>query len=47
MGWRNAPAILRAIDDGVLDATGQAGFRQPCREAVGPAAMLRSLVGFW
>jgi hypothetical protein len=28
-------------------ATGRAGFRQTCREAAGPAAMLRSLVGFW
>jgi hypothetical protein len=47
IGWRNAGTILRAIDDDVLDATGRAGFRQTCREAVGPAAMLRSLVGFW
>jgi hypothetical protein len=47
IGWRNASLILRAIDDDVLDATGRAGFRKTCREAVGPAAMLRSLVGFW
>ncbi|OBQ70972.1 hypothetical protein [Mesorhizobium erdmanii] len=47
IGWRNASAILRGIDDDVLDATGRAGFRQTCGEAVGPTAMLRSLVGFW
>ncbi|BCG72178.1 hypothetical protein MesoLj113a_33360 [Mesorhizobium sp. 113-1-2] len=47
IGWRNASTILRGIDDDVLDATGRAGFREVCREAVGPAAMLRSLVGFW
>ena len=47
IGWRNASIILRDIDDDVLSATGRAGFRKTCREAVGPAAMLRSLVGFW
>ncbi|MGX8012021.1 hypothetical protein ACVDG8_025180 [Mesorhizobium sp. ORM8.1] len=47
MGWRNASAILRGIDDDVLDATGRAGFRRTCREAAGAKAMLRSLVGLW
>jgi len=47
IGWCNASTILRAIDDDVLDVIGRAGFRETCREAVGPAAMLRSLVGFW
>jgi len=47
IGWRNASAILRATDDDVLSATGRAGFRKTCREAAGPKAMLRSLVGFW
>ncbi|WP_146606019.1 hypothetical protein [Mesorhizobium kowhaii] len=47
LGWRNASLILRAIDDDVLSATGPAGFRKTCREAVGARAMLRSLVGFW
>ncbi|WP_027062031.1 sulfotransferase family protein [Mesorhizobium loti] len=47
IGWRNANTILRAVDDDVLDATGRAGFRQTCREAVGAKALLRSLVGFW
>ena len=47
IGWRNAQTILRGIDDGVLDATGRAGFAETCREAVGAKAMLRSLVGFW
>ncbi|TPM34248.1 hypothetical protein [Mesorhizobium sp. B2-3-4] len=47
IGWRNASLILRAVDDDVLAATGRAGFRQTCREAVGAKAVLRSLVGFW
>lgn len=47
IGWRNASAILRNIDDDVLGATGRAGFRKTCREAAGAKAMLRSLVGFW
>lgn len=47
IGWRNAATILRGIDDDVLSATGRAGFRQDCRDAVGAKAMLRSLVGFW
>jgi hypothetical protein len=47
IGWRNASTILRAIDDDVLGATGRAGFRKTCREAVGAKAVLRSLVGFW
>ncbi|AZO32257.1 hypothetical protein [Mesorhizobium sp. M1B.F.Ca.ET.045.04.1.1] len=47
IGWRNARAILRGIDDDVLEATGRTGFRRSCREAVGAKAMLRSLVGFW
>jgi len=47
IGWRNARRILRDIDDDVLDATGRAGFRKTCRKAIGPAAILRSLVGFW
>jgi hypothetical protein len=47
IGWRNASIILRDIDDDVLSATGRAGFRKTCREAVGAKAMLRSLVGFW
>ncbi|MEO5756627.1 MAG: hypothetical protein ABIQ51_07195 [Mesorhizobium sp.] len=47
MGWRNAGIILRDIDDDVLAATGRAGFRKTWREAVGPMALLRSLIGFW
>ncbi|QKC70631.1 MULTISPECIES: hypothetical protein [Mesorhizobium] len=47
IGWRNARRILRDIDDDVLEATGRAGFRKTCRKAIGPAAILRSLVGFW
>lgn len=47
IGWHNARTILRDIDDDVLDATGRAGFRKTCRQAVGAKAMLRSLVGFW
>jgi len=47
IGWHNAGTILRGIDDDVLDATGRPGFRQTCRRAAGPAAMLRSMVGFW
>ncbi|MFB9980120.1 hypothetical protein ACFSQQ_20130 [Mesorhizobium kowhaii] len=47
LGWRNARMILRDIDDDVLSATGRAGFRKTCRDAVGARAMLRSLVGFW
>lgn len=47
IGWRNARTILRDIDDDVLSATGRAGFRKTCRQAVGPRAMLRSLAGFW
>ncbi|WP_167480567.1 sulfotransferase domain-containing protein [Mesorhizobium waimense] len=47
IGWRNAMTILRDIDDDVMSATGRAGFRKMCRDAAGPAAMLRSLVGFW
>lgn len=47
IGWRNAATILRGIDDDVLSATGRAGFRETCRRAAGPKAMLRSLIGFW
>ena len=47
IGWRNASAILRNIDDDVLEATGRPGFRKKCRDAAGASAMLRSLVGFW
>lgn len=47
IGWRNAATILRGIDDDVLSATGRAGFREKCRRAAGPKAMLRSLIGFW
>ncbi|MEW6634366.1 MAG: hypothetical protein AB1440_26115 [Pseudomonadota bacterium] len=47
IGWRNARAILRDIDDDVLSATGRDEFRRTCREAAGPKAMLRSLIGFW
>ncbi|WP_146770210.1 sulfotransferase domain-containing protein [Mesorhizobium hawassense] len=47
IGWRNASVILRGIDDDVLEATGRAGFRKTCLEAIGVRAMLRSLVGFW
>lgn len=47
IGWRNARAILRGIDDDVLEATGRHGFRKSCRDAAGARAMLRSLVGSW
>ncbi|TGV55478.1 hypothetical protein EN784_29160 [bacterium M00.F.Ca.ET.141.01.1.1] len=47
IGWRNAHRILRDIDDDVLEATGRAGFRMTCRQAIGPAAILRSFIGFW
>ncbi|MBN9220234.1 MAG: sulfotransferase domain-containing protein [Mesorhizobium sp.] len=47
IGWRNARRILRDIDDDVLDTTGRAGFRETCRRALGPAAMARSLIGYW
>jgi hypothetical protein len=47
IGWRNAHNILRDIDDDVLDATGRIGFRKTCRKAIGPAAILRSFIGFW
>lgn len=47
IGWRNASIIMRDIDDDVLSATGRPGFRKTCRQAVGPKAVLRSLVGFW
>ncbi|RUW96808.1 MAG: hypothetical protein EOS46_30115 [Mesorhizobium sp.] len=47
IGWRNAHRILRDIDDDVLEATGRAGFRITCRQAIGPAAILRSFIGFW
>jgi hypothetical protein len=47
IGWHNARTILRDIDDDVICATGRPGFRKTCREAAGPAAFLRSLVGFW
>ncbi|QND63573.1 sulfotransferase [Mesorhizobium loti] len=47
IGWRNASAILRAVDDDVLGATGRPEFRKTCRQAAGAKAMLRSLVGFW
>lgn len=47
IGWRNARTILRDVDDDVMSATGRTGFRKTCREAAGPGAMLRSIVGFW
>ncbi|TPM34243.1 sulfotransferase [Mesorhizobium sp. B2-3-4] len=47
IGWRNARLILRDIDEDVLGATGRPGFRGICRQAMGPAALLRSLIGFW
>lgn len=47
IGWWNARAILRHIDDDVLSATGRDEFRRTCREAVGLKAALRSLIGFW
>lgn len=47
IGWRNARLILGDIDGDVLAATGRAGFRRTCREAIGPTAILRSLIGFW
>jgi hypothetical protein len=47
IGWRNASAVLRNIDDDVLEASGRPGFRKKCRDAIGAKAMLRSLVGFW
>jgi hypothetical protein len=45
MGWRNAGIILRDVDDDVLSATGRPGFRKTYRQALGPRAVLRSLVG--
>ncbi|MBZ9797691.1 hypothetical protein [Mesorhizobium sp. ES1-4] len=47
IGWRNARKIMRDVDDDVLDATGRHGFRETWRQAIGPAAVLRSFIGFW